>query len=429
VTNTEPDGLRRIARNAVSLLAGNAAGEALTGYALYLAATRLGPASFGQLSAAQAFMEPFDILANFGLIHIIMRFAAERKGADGTVRGTLLGVRLGLAVLAATIAPIVAHLFHRDELLPIIGLLCVNTLLSPFAHAALLPYDYEQTSHRRIYVPAVVSLVRVGTAIWASRALPTPVGFQLSGLTAGIFSIGLSIFIARRHYPATLEFDRDMAKRVLQLAWAAAVTDVIATIYLRGAYWVLHDQPVEIGLYAAADRLVKPILTISATFVMSGLPTIARLVQAGDRRTLSIALTRVTTRTVLYSVPIVGASWLLAPLLLKWLVPAYAAAVWPFRLLSLSVVFVVITQLAYVFIMAMGRTRAIMVIACVNFVVYFGLAHALAPTYGARGAALATTVMEGINMALQVVAAFFFLRRLPQAEPTPDPEREQEPSA
>jgi O-antigen/teichoic acid export membrane protein len=132
---------------------------------------------------------------------------------------------------------------------------------------------------------------------------------------------------------------------------------------------------------------------------------------------------------VLYSVPIVGASWLLAPLLLKWLVPAYAAAVWPFRLLSLSVVFVVITQLAYVFIMAMGRTRAIMVIACVNFVVYFGLAHALAPTYGARGAALATTVMEGINMALQVVAAFFFLRRLPQAEPTPDPEREQEPSA
>lgn len=418
--SADPPGgtVRRIVRNALSLLVGNAAGEALTGYAIYLAASRLGPTSFGRLSAAQAFIEPFETFAAFGLGQVIMRFAAERKAADGTIRGTLLGIRVAFAVVACALVIIVAGATHRTDLLPILALLCVGTLTQPFAAAAGLPYDFEQAAHRRMYLPTIVASLRVGTAIWAARAMPTPVGFQLSASVAGLLSVALAVLLSRRHFPTVYVFDRELAKRLLRLGWAAAVTDVVAMTYLRGAYLVLHDQPHELGMYAAADRLVRPILTVSALFVVSSVPTIARMVQERRSEALRSVLGTAMTRTVLYSLPAVALAWLLAPYILRWLAPAYADAVWSFRLLSLSVLFIVVTQIAYVFLITMGRTRAIMAVACGNFVIYFALARWLAPRHGAPGAAFATTTMEAINMLLQIALAFYFLRA--EARPSGD---------
>ena len=78
-----PGATMRIARNAISMLAGDAGGEVLTTYAVALAALSLGPAGFGILSAGQAFMDPFEVLAGFGLGSIAVTFAARWRGCDG----------------------------------------------------------------------------------------------------------------------------------------------------------------------------------------------------------------------------------------------------------------------------------------------------------------------------------------------------------
>src|SRR5258706_5962421 len=88
-----PGASMRIARTAISMLASDAGGEVLTSYAVALAALSLGPAGFGVLSAGQAFMDPFDALAGFGLGQIAVTLAARRGGCDGALRGTLLGLR------------------------------------------------------------------------------------------------------------------------------------------------------------------------------------------------------------------------------------------------------------------------------------------------------------------------------------------------
>jgi len=54
--------VKRILRNAGSLLLSGAVGEVLTTYAIGLTALTLGPAGFGKLSEAQAFMDPFETL-------------------------------------------------------------------------------------------------------------------------------------------------------------------------------------------------------------------------------------------------------------------------------------------------------------------------------------------------------------------------------
>src|SRR5258708_9743518 len=89
------------------MLASDAGGEILTSYAIALAALSLGPAGFGILSASQAFMDPFEALAGFGLSSIAVTVAARRGGGAGALRGALLrlpGVFAFLALPCATVA-------------------------------------------------------------------------------------------------------------------------------------------------------------------------------------------------------------------------------------------------------------------------------------------------------------------------------------
>src|SRR3954469_21918063 len=99
---------RRIFRNAASILLGDAAGEIFVGYAIVLAAESLGPAGFGRLSEAQAFMEPFDSLAALGLSNVALTMAARRGDCDGALRGTVWGIRTISALVAALLGVILA---------------------------------------------------------------------------------------------------------------------------------------------------------------------------------------------------------------------------------------------------------------------------------------------------------------------------------
>ena len=67
-------------------------------------------------------------------------------------------------------------------------------------------------------------------------------------------------------------------------------------------------------------------------------------------------------------------------------------------------------QLSSAFIMALGKFRVIMIVAVINLIVYLGLAPWLIAEHGASGAALATTVMEGINTLMQLGVVYQLLR-------------------
>jgi O-antigen/teichoic acid export membrane protein len=166
-----------------------------------------------------------------------------------------------------------------------------------------------------------------------------------------------------------------------------------------------------LGEYAAADRLVKPVMVIGGIFLASALPTIAVMAHEGKFSELTSAYRKTLVRLLGLFAPVVAVAWLVAPLLLEKLAPGWVGAVWPFRILSLATVFMLVNSLTSVFITALGQLRLVTGVALINLVVFFALAHVLVPRYGATGAALATTLMEGINTALQVSIVVALLRR------------------
>jgi O-antigen/teichoic acid export membrane protein len=254
-------------------------------------------------------------------------------------------------------------------------------------------------------------VVRFGGAITASRKMNVPIGHVLAYVAGNLTVSLLTFFSMRRFYPGKLHFDRALAKRLILIAWPAGVLEFVVMAYSRGSYFFLHSQgPTAQGEYAAADRLVRPVLSIAGALFMSSLPTVATLAVSRDFETLRRMYKKAMLRIFQGLVPLMFASWLLAGYLLGKAAPEYAGATAPFRILSVGAVFMFVNQLSTTFVVALGRFRTIMIVALINLVVYLGLAAFLVPRFGATGAATATSVMEAINTVIQVVIVLNLLR-------------------
>jgi O-antigen/teichoic acid export membrane protein len=393
----------RIARNAISMLASDAGGEILTSYAVALAALSLGPAGFGTLSAGQAFMDPFEALAGFGLSSIAITMAARRGGCDGALRGTLLGLRGAFAFVASGCAVVAALATGRRELVPLLLVLAAATTSSPIAHTSVLPFQYEQSMHRLIALPFLASVVRFGLAYLAFFFYRTPLGYVVGGTIASMTLYALQAFAAHRYYPMKLHFDRDLARRLVLAAWPAAVLEVVVMIYLRGSYFLLRASgPEVLGQYAAADKLVRPFLSVSAAVVASSLPTVAIIAAERQFERLRRIYRQSVLRAVSVLLPVAVVLCITLPWVLARWAPAYRDATAPFRVLVFGGMFMFLNQLSSAFIIGMGRFRTIMFIALGNLMVYFGLAVYLVPRFAATGAAAATSIMEGLNTLIQL---------------------------
>lgn len=403
---------RRIVRNAASILLGDGAGEIFVGYAIVLAAGSLGPAGFGRLSEAQAFMEPFDSLAALGLENVAMVMAARRGDCDPQLRGTVWGIRMIAACVAAVLGMGVAFATGRGSLYPMLIALAIGMLVTPLSMVSLLPFRFHQTVHRRIALPFVVGLVRLGCSYLAFWFLRLPVGFQLATLVASIVGAGINWGWARRVYGGHLRFDKQLAFEMLRLGWPAAALEFLVSVYMRAGYFFLHGAGSAVqGQYAAADRLLKPVMAVAGALFLSALPTVAGMVAA--RR--FVDLIRTYRRSVLQAVfgfiPFAALAWVLAGVLLERFAPAYSAAILPFRVLIIGAFFMFLNMLSTTYIVSLGQFRAMMIVSVFNLLVYLGLATQLIPRYGALGAAISTTVMEAINTVVQLNIVYRLLAR------------------
>src|ERR1700690_847573 len=233
-SSTELPVWMRIVRNAGSILLSSASGEILTTYAVALAALALGPAGFGTLAEAQAFMDPFDSLAGFGLGQVVITIAASRGSCDGALRSSVMGIRFGFTVAAIIAAFGISSLTGRTALAPIMALIAVGMLFTPLAQASTLPFQCDQAMHRLISVPFLASVVRIATAYLAYWALCSPAGFQASGTAAGITGALLAYGFSKRYYKTVLRFDYSLAKKLIAIAWPAATLEFIVMVYSRG---------------------------------------------------------------------------------------------------------------------------------------------------------------------------------------------------
>lgn len=403
---------RRIARNAASIVLGDAAGEVLGGYAIVLIATSLGPAGFGRLSEGQAFMEPFDALAGLGLGSVAITMAARRGDCDGALRGTVWGIRSASAIVASLVGLVAALATGRGYLMPLLIIFALGMWITPASVVAVMPFQFHQTIHRRIAVPAVLGLARLGSAYAAFWFWREPVGFQVAALSVALVGASLNFWWATRIYPSRMYFDAALARTLLRLGWPVAVLEFVVALYTRASYFLLHAAgPSVQGQYAAADRLLRPVMAVAGAVFLSSLPTVAVLVAERKHALLQSSYRKSVVRVAVGFLPIAVLAWFLAGWLLRRFAPEYAGVIWPFRVLVVGAFFMFLNMLSTTYILALGRFRTIMVVAVCNLFGYLAVALYLIPRYGVLGAAISTSTMEAGNTLMQLTIVYRLLGR------------------
>ena len=209
--------------------------------------------------------------------------------------------------------------------------------------------------------------------------------------------------VARRRYRFKYAFDRDILRRILRIAPKAAWLDSVVILYVRASYFVLDSLGASVvGIYALADSIAQPVLRVSGAFSSSSLPIVAEFAKEGKFTELWSYFFRNAIKILGTLMVIALVLWLIINPIFDTFFPEYMESIPVLWVLYIGVCFMSVNQMTSTCLNGMGYFGKVAIVATINLFVYAIGAWLWVRDYGALGAALATTVMEGCNMCMQV---------------------------
>jgi PST family polysaccharide transporter len=357
----------------------------------------LGPAQWGSLQYAMAFLAFFSTIAPLGLDNIATREMAVDAEQRGALVGTAAAIRLASVLFFAALAIAAAFWWHApgDPARLLVAVLALSMVLSAgdvmewYLHAT-----YRSALVVKAKLPGMlagaalrVALVLLGAPLWAFAAAE-------SWLSVAVMSgLAYALWRLHRHGPSLgLRVEPSLGWRLLRESWPLAFSNLAITIYMKIDQIMLGSMTdkVQVGVYAAAVRLSEMWFFVPLAVSTAGFPALMEARQEGiaayHRR-----LRRMTELMVLISFAVVlPISLLASPLVRLVYGPDYALAGPILRVHVWSGVFVAFGVVFGRWLTAEGRTRfyAMMTVAGAGLNILLNLV--LIPRLGGMGAAWAT---------------------------------------
>ncbi|MCX7894991.1 MAG: oligosaccharide flippase family protein [Thermoanaerobaculum sp.] len=377
----------------------------------------LGPGPYGDLAFAQSLTAYFLMVVDYGLVVFGTREAAKVAG-DGVLLGKLVtNVVVGRLILAAALFPLswsIAHLATSDRTAQ--GVIMV-LYLSVVAGAFGLNWLY--LAQQRMASLALVNLLvnlAVIAGIFAVVSGPHdllklawilglgPVVGNALGLT-----IGWRTFKLRLQRPSIAEV-RQLGVQGLPIFCSQTAVALYTTLnpFLVGL-WSSREA---VGLYAAAEKLIRALLRLVTPLWTALFPTMVQTAARSPEKLL------VNARKLLLLLWVVcGAAVLVvlaaAPFLVSFLFgPTFAGAVGPLRVLSLLLVLVATSSvLTLQILVPLGHDRLFTAVTLLGGLGNLALAALLVPRGHALGMAWAVVLTEVVVIAASLVALNRVLQR------------------
>lgn len=324
---------------------------------------------------------------------------------------SLAGLRLAAVSAGVLIAAAVARVSGYSHTL------VLGTLVAGGGFVLLtVQTSYSLPLLARLQLPAVTALEvlrQVGTAaaIVVLVLIGAPLlSFWAATIPAGIAASVLGALLIRRRMPLLPAFDRAiwsaLLRRVLPYSMAAAV----GVVYFRLAILIMSQvaSGLQTGYYAASFRIIEVLFVVPQLIVGSTLPIFSRAAR-DDRVRLDYALGRTFDACLLLGVAvglslITGASFIISVVA----GPKFAPSAAILRIQGFALIATFMGAVLGYALLSLGRYREVLVINLCVLLLSALLTGVLASSYGAVGAAGATTAVEvlyTVALAVGVVRA------------------------
>jgi PST family polysaccharide transporter len=374
----------------------------------------LGPEKFGLISFAQAFVQYFMILTDYGFSVCATQEISlylEDKAKVCNVISAVMTIKTILAFLGLLILCMVVYFvpkFKNDWMVYALsfGVVIGNTFF---------PTWFFQGSERMKYT-AKINII--GEFFYAfgiflfihgpQDYLMVPTVTSLSALLTGL--LGQYILFARFDVSLKLPKLQDL-RRHLRSGWNVFISVVAINAYTSTRVFAvgLLTNNTLTGFYSIAERISNMVQTFPlSSFTQAIFPRLSRIYHKSKIKAFEI-MKQVQLITVIVSLIFLPLFFMLAPWIIKLVCGGvYPAAILSLRFLLISVFFISANAFRVQFLLVCGKTDAYSKIHITMAIIGLPLIILLIYAYSYAGAAMATTIIEAGVFTL----TYFTLKKL-----------------
>ncbi|PIR47955.1 hypothetical protein COV06_00960 [Candidatus Uhrbacteria bacterium CG10_big_fil_rev_8_21_14_0_10_50_16] len=338
--------MSQLAKNTAYLTAASIGQKIVAFFYFAVIARMVGVEFTGKYFLALSLTTMVGVIADFGLTSVLIRDIAKRPDEQEGLLAHVIGLKLGLSLLAVAIVVALSFALGYDELTR--TLMYTASLVMVLDTFHLTFYGVFRGHHRLgtesigIFIGQLVTLL-IGVV---SLIISPNLLFLIVALIGG--SLWNVLFAATRLsrmgiHPFRLSFSRQKAKRLLRVALPFALAAIFVKVYSTADSILLErflgDEGV--GLYSIAYKLTYAFQFLPMAFVAALYPTLSTLVHKKDTEQLTSVFHSALWYMSLLAVPVVFGIATTADLIVPLVYgSAYFGSILPLQLLVFVLLFI-----------------------------------------------------------------------------------------
>lgn len=377
----------------------------------------LGPESLGRVEFANSVASYFVLFAALGIPMYGMREIARVRG-DAEARSRTV-LELGAVLLVAVVASYVVY-FPTVFLVPQLKVeLTLFLIVAPTIFLSDFSFEWFYIGiEDQLYITArylVVKICQVAALFLLVRGADDL--YIYAAINVGLSSVSTVFNIVRlRKYQVKVPLRRLRFGRHLKPALCIFAGQVATSVYMHLDVTMLGliRSKEEVGVYTAANRIVRVVISVVTSLSAVIVPRIENALKNGDFGGYRNCLEKSLRFTLVLALPcIVGLEVVADDAISVFAGDKYAGAVLAVRMLSPVILIVGLANFVGLQVLFANRresayTLAVSIAAVCNFLANI----VLIPRLGLYGAILGTVIAECVGLFVESVAARGFLREV-----------------
>jgi len=389
--------LRRVAWNTAAQGAGKAVILTI-GLASVVITTRyLGATGYGKVALAFAFTQMLGILADVGLLTVVVREISRDPASTDRLVGNALVLRLVLSLALLALAALASLTLSWDTQVRVAVLIAGVPFVLGLVNSALVAVLQARLRMDRAAVADVIgraaSFAALGLVVTLDAGFYAVVATAAVGALATLLVTWAIVFREARPRPRA---DREVWRRLLVLALPVGAALAVSELYFRlDTLLVSVFRPYdEVGLYALSYRMVELIGILPAIVMTSVFPLLARYLQE-SRELAARTVDAAGDLFVAIGAPIAAGGLVVAPELVRLIGgDEFAGSAGPLRILLFAVVLAFVSGLFGHALIAGGRQGSALRLGITALVFNLVLNLSLVPPFGIEAAAAVALASE-----------------------------------
>jgi O-antigen/teichoic acid export membrane protein len=402
--------IKKVAKNGAWLVASQVVLKLITAFVLVFLIRYLGDEAFGQYSFAIAFVGFFALITDFGFNSLIVRDIAKNKSYVQKYFSNVMTLKIFMSIISIILITIVTLFINKTEIVKIlIFLFTIELIMVSFSNTIR---SFFQAFELMEYIAISKIIEKLIWAVLVMFFISKKMGlayFVLALIISVIVGFLILIYAYKKKIDKiSLRLDKDICKMILIESLPFALTSIFVLILFKLDTVMLSfmKTDVEVGLYAAAYKIVEVIEIIPNILTSVVYPVFSRLHQ--NKEKLDRALHLVFRFLFAIIMPISISILVLSDKIIVFLyTTSFFDSSFALKILIFASLFSFINYPLMTLLNSINKQRIGTINTAVAAVINIILNILLIPSMGMIGAAIATVIAEVILFILSI----YFMNR------------------